>query len=174
MLTSNLSSAKHKQFYISCYHSTKYTSSTQPLQDSSEISLSGLQDDSFLKTRGFIHSCLKVSLKKLLSLLGTANKFGRSRGISYCMPEHEVFGKKSRLVSPTERTAGIKSSVLIFFCSTNDSAFSGRLGSVLWSSELLTTPTSSKETGGKSKSIERWEKKPNNWGTLGRDENGNI
>lgn len=90
------------------------------------------------------------------------------------MPEDELFGKQSRLVSPTERTSGIKSSVLIFFCSINDNVCSGWLGSTLWSSELLTTPTSSKETGGKSKSIERWGKKINSWGTLGRDENGNI
>lgn len=72
-LTSDLSSAEHNQFYLSSYHSTKYMSSTTPLKDSSETSLSGLQDDCSPKTSRFTHSCLKGHLKKLLSLLETAN-----------------------------------------------------------------------------------------------------
>lgn len=44
------------------------------------------------------------------------------------MPEHELFGKQPRLVSPTERTAGVESSVVIFFCPKNDKAYSRWLG----------------------------------------------
>lgn len=45
------------------------------------------------------------------------------------MPEHKLFGKQSRSVSPTERIVGVKSSVVIFFFPINVSAYSRWLGS---------------------------------------------
>lgn len=86
------------------------------------------------------------------------------------MSEHELFRKQSRLVRPTERTAGVQSSVDIFFCPINDNACSRLLGSTREVQNYSRHPLAVKKTEGKVRVL----RKKNSWGTLGRDENGNI